>query len=408
MSVKYAIKELMIRRHRTVVNCIGIAVAVALVISLYTITNAYKAAVRKPFEASGIDLVLEKPKAPDGNSAGTSGVILPDSATVISVDEVKRLMDTEGIESVVTSIQAWSFDRGSFKVIVGIDPGSPNIGPVMFVNWVQDGRFFDSGETGVAVIEKHYAKSYGIKMDDEIEIAGEKFKIIGTIAVEEGSQLSAPNLFMPLDDIRRITGIEMGEVNAIYIRLNKAVDAKTVMDEISRKIPGIKVSSPDSSLSVADSLFSLSERFIWLVSVVIMVVAVFLILKTVSASISERIREIGVMKAVGWTGGNIRRQLALETLIQAVIGGILGIIAGVSLSLALSVLKINAPLPWQGSPIPGSSGAGAADLISLEISVSPVYLLIVLGVTVLIAVLCGLIAGKQAIRIKPSEALRTL
>jgi putative ABC transport system permease protein len=408
MSVKYAIKELLIRRHRTVVTCIGIAVSVALVISLYSLSNAYKAAVRQPFEASGVDFVIERPKAQSGSGAKTSGVILPDSATAITYDEVQRLLSIDGIESLATALQVWSFDKGSFKVISGINPDGPDIGPVMFVNWIKDGRFFDPGESGVAVVEKHYASSYRLKVNDDIEISGKIFKIIGTVEVKEGSQLSAPNYFLPIDDVRRLAGVAENNVNAIYIRLSKAADAKIIIDNINRAISGVKISSPDSSLSVADSLFSLSERFTWLISIVIAVIAVFLILKTVSANISERTKEIGIMKAVGWTSGYIRRQLTIEMFIQAILGAMAGIIAGVLLSYALSLFKINAPLPWQGSPIPGSLGMSDVNLIPLKVSISPLFILTVFVVTVLITLLCGLLASKKANVIKPAEALRKI
>ena len=408
MPVKYAIKELLIRRHRTFVTCIGIAVSVALVISLYSLSNAYKSAVRQPFEASGVDFVIERPKAQNENSARTSGVILPDSATAITNDEVQRLLGIEGIESLSAALQVWSFDRGSFKVIAGIDPDDPNIGPVVFVNWIKDGRFFYSGESGVAVVEKHYANSYRLKVNDYIEISREKYKIVGTVEVKEGSQLSAPNYFLPIDDVRRLAGIADNDVNAVYIRLSKAADAKIITGNIGKAISGVKISSPDSSLSVIDSLFSLSERFTWLISIVIAVIAVFLILKTVSANISERTKEIGIMKAVGWTGGNIRGQLTVEMLMQAILGGIVGIITGVLLSYALSLFKINAPLPWQGSPIPGSQGLADVNLIPLKISISPLFILAVFVVTVLVALLCGLLASKKASVIKPAEALRRI
>lgn len=410
MPVKYAIREMLIRRHRTAVNCIGIAVAIALVISLYSLSAAYKAAARKPFEASGVDLALERPKAQNNGGTRTSGVILPDSATVITGEELARLSQIDGIEAITASIQAWSFDSGKFKVIAGIDPDSPAIGPAMFVNWVSEGNFFRSGESGVAVVEKHYANSYGIKTGGSVEISGESFLITGKVAVKEGSQLAAPNFFLPIEDVRRLTGLEKNAVNAVYIRLQQASDTKNITDKISGAIPGIKVSSPDSSLSVADSLFSLSERFIWLISIVIVAVAVFLIFKTVTSSISERIREIGIMKAVGWTSGNIRGQLTLETLIQAAAGGVLGVITGTLLSFASSAFKINAPLPWQGSPIPGSAGMAVSnsEQVALQVSISPLFIFEVFIAALLIALLCSITASRQANKINPAESMRKL
>jgi putative ABC transport system permease protein len=306
------------------------------------------------------------------------------------------------------SIQAWSFDRGNFKVVAGIDPDSPAIGPSLFKNWVSEGNFFRAGERGVAVVERHYARSYGLKTGGSVDIAGEQFRIIGMVTVEEGSQLSAPNFFLPIDDVRRLVGIERKGVNAIYIQLEQASDTQTIIEKISNEIPNSKIASPDSSLSVADNLFSLSERFIWLISLVIMVVAVFLIFKTVSSNISERTKEIGIMKAVGWTGTNICGQIILETFLQTAAGAVLGVITGVLLSFGLSVFKINAPLPWQGSPIPGSREmtTAEAELVPLEIHISPLFLIAVFASAVLIALVCGFAASRKAVDIKPAETLR--
>ncbi|MDR1510857.1 MAG: ABC transporter permease [Synergistaceae bacterium] len=409
MFLRYAIKELTIRRHRTVVNCIGIAIAVALVISLYSLSHAYKDAVRKPFEASGVDLALERPK--DGESgANVSGVILPNSATPIHGHEVRKIMDVDGIESVTVALQAWSFDKGNFKVIVGIDPGSPVIGPVVFKDWVDSGRFFEASERGVAVVEKHFARSYGLKSGGSVDIAGETFEIVGTVEVKEGSQLSAPNFFLPIGEARRLAKVGSQDVNAVYVRLRQAADTKEAIDKINAEIHGLKISSPDSSLSVADSLFSLAEKFTWLVGAIIVIAAVSLIFKTVSANIFERIKEIGIMKAVGWTGKNIRGQLALEMLIQATAAGVLGILSGALISRLFSTFQVQALLPWQGSPLPNAGGVTAAstDLVSLEVKFSLPFIFGVFIVTILIALISGLLASEQLNAIKPVEALRKI
>lgn len=408
MSFHYALKELAIRRHRTIVSCLGIAVAVALVVSLFSISEAYRLAVRAPFEESGVDLVVQRPKEQSEGKARTQGVILPDSAAPMTLKEVEGLSKVSGIGEMATAIQVWSFDIGRFKVIEGVDPSNPDIGPVRFRQWINKGRFFTSGERGVVVAEKHFAKFYGLKVGNPIEISGEKFKLIGTVEIKNSSQLSAANLFMPIEEVRRLASVEAGAVNAIYIRLDKAVMATDVGELIKTEIPGAKIASPDSSLAVADSLFWLSQKFTWLITMVIVMVAGFLVLKTVASNVFERTREIGVMKAFGWTSRNIRQQLSLEMLLQGVLGGVLGLLIGVFVSFYLSGLKVNAPLPWQGSPIPGTIGKGMGDagLVPLQINLSPILMLAVFILAVLITLISGLVASRRAIKIKPAEAFR--
>jgi putative ABC transport system permease protein len=67
--------------------------------------------------------------------------------------------------------------------------------------------------------------------------------------------------------------------------------------------------------------------------------AILLIVKIMSSTVVERSREIGVLKAVGWTQREIQRQLRMEVFLQALAGGILGIFAGYAVSILLGGLS---------------------------------------------------------------------
>ena len=408
MFFVYAVKELLLRRHRAITTCISIGVAVALIISIYSVSDAYKKAVKKPFETAGVDLVVQRPREQLKKTVKTTGIILPDFALPIGEIEISKLASMPEIDKYATSIQVWAFNKGRFKVIEGLDPASPALGPVMFSKWVSSGRFFNLNEKKVVVAEKHFARFYGLKAGDKLQIANEVFKLIGTVEVKKGSQLAAPNLFLPIPEVRRLAGMEANSANSIFIRLKKATDTAKIIEQIRKKIPGVKITSPDSSLSVADSLFSLTQKFTWLLSVLVIVAAVFFILKTVSANIFERTRELGIMRVVGWTGRNIRTQLTFELLIQGIVGGLTGIIISCATAYGLSRLKVNAPLPWQGSPMPDPSGKAVSGInsIPLQIDLSPFFISVVFILALIICLLCGIVASRKAIKIKPAESLR--
>jgi putative ABC transport system permease protein len=412
MSFLYVFRELTVRRHRTILNCLGIALAVALVVTLNLLSEAYKKAIRKPFEVSGIDVVLHLPKINSTNSAQTKkgNVVWPDSATPISADEVIKIQEVDGIESLATSMQVWSFDSGKFKIIEGVDPEKTDLGPAIFSKWVKTGRFFSKNETGVVVAEKHFAKFYRLKVGDEVAIAGKKFKLIGTVEIQEDSQLSAPNFFMPIGEVQRLAGVGLGFVNAIYLHLNKAASAGSVIDHIRKLNPGLDVSSPDSSLSAGDSIFGLLQKFTLAISIVIIATAAFLIFKTVSTNLFQRIHEVGVMKAVGWTNGDIRNQLMLEIAIQSIIGSVVGLIAGYSVSYGLSSFSITAPLPWSGGlnlDVAGK-GVGIVDFVYLRINVSLSFVLIIVFGALLVTLISSFMANRQTKFVKPAELLRNI
>ena len=95
-------------------------------------------------------------------------------------------------------------------------------------------------------------------------------------------------------------------------------------------------------------------------------------MKTMLSNLVERSREIGILKAVGWTHGEIQKQLMGEAFLQAVIGGILGILIGYVISYGMGFLSISIPVPWELNPVPAMAKAeAAAQAVRLPVSVSP-------------------------------------
>ena len=97
-----------------------------------------------------------------------------------------------------------------------------------------------------------------------------------------------------------------------------------------------------------------------LVSLVALVGAVFLIIKTMLANLVERSREIGILKAVGWTGTDVRKQIMGEVFVQAVLGGVAGIVAGYLISYLLGYFSIPVSTPWELNQTPSFARDAAA------------------------------------------------
>ena len=93
----------------------------------------------------------------------------------------------------------------------------------------------------------------------------------------------------------------------------------------------------------------ISDQFSLLVSLVALGGAIFLIIKTMLANLVERVREIGILKAVGWTGKDVQKQLMGEVLVQSLLGGVVGIVAGYLISYLLGFLSCKFPIstPWE-------------------------------------------------------------
>jgi ABC-type antimicrobial peptide transport system permease subunit len=129
------------------------------------------------------------------------------------------------------------------------------------------------------------------------------------------------------------------------------------------------------------------------------------------SSVGKRVRELGTLKALGWTQGLVVRQIAGESLAQGVLGGLLGVGLGVLAALAIDAF---------GPSLDATSTTGSSNLLGLGVSTArtatrSVSLNAPIGLPILLigfslAVLGGLIAGAagalRAARLRPADALR--
>jgi lipoprotein-releasing system permease protein len=144
-------------------------------------------------------------------------------------------------------------------------------------------------------------------------------------------------------------------------------------------------------------------------SLIAMLIAMLIAFKTMAGNISERAREIGVMKAVGWTQRNVTVQLLTESVIQCFAAGILGILIALAVSFGLSFMTVNIPIPWEMSPTPHFLPGGGDQLYkTLRLSVHIPFTLAAFAplLSVFIGGITGALLGRHISKIKPSEVLR--
>ena len=112
------------------------------------------------------------------------------------------------------------------------------------------------------------------------------------------------------------------------------------------------MATPESFLKLLGSLFALSDKFTLVASLIAILVAVLIAFKTMAGNIAERAREIGVLKAVGWTNRNVVMQLLAESVVQCFFAGILGLLIAWVVSLRIELHESQYPDPLGYEPEP--------------------------------------------------------
>jgi ABC-type antimicrobial peptide transport system permease subunit len=413
MDYRYVLKELRRHHQRTLVNVLGIAVGIALFVSINAVSTAYQKAVSQPFKNLGADLVVQRPERRTMGSGqapeSMRGIRLPFSNQLLPPEDLRKLASIQSVGAMASSLLLWEFDRGGFRTIMGVDLSQPSLGPVKVKEWLKEGRFPQN--EGEVVLEKHYAKFHHTKLGEKIRIGGGDFTVVGLLEIKEGSQIASANIYLPLSDAQKLFGEGSNAVNVVYLRLKNPSLLGQVKTQIAGELGGVSVTSSDSFLELMGGVSKVLDQFSLLISIIALGGAIALIIKTMLANLIARSSEIGILKAVGWTERDVQKQLMGEALLQSLAGGILGLIMGYGVSYILGFASIPVSTPWEINLLPAlaKSAQGAASAaVRLPVSVSPGLVAAALALSLLAGALASYFMGRRTARMKPVDILRRL
>jgi putative ABC transport system permease protein len=159
---------------------------------------------------------------------------------------------------------------------------------------------------------------------------------------------------------------------------------KRVSDELAARWAGATPIAASDLAAATSGVITIGEETAWNISFALVVVAVLFTIRSQLAAVSERTREIGILKAIGWSKSNVVSQIFIESALQGVIGGIVGCIIGYGFAwYFLSTMD----------------GLFAID---------PIVLALGFAVSVISAIAAGLYPSWKAARLTPTEALRAI
>ena len=235
------------------------------------------------------------------------------------------------------------------------------------------------------------------------------------------AKIAIANVYLPISEaqdlaasskpLQSLSPFNPGDVNLLFIKADQ--EKITSLASEMKGILGNKatVATPDSFLKLLGSLFALSDKFTLAASLIAILVAILIAFKTMAGNIAERAREIGVLKAVGWTNRNVVSQLMSESVIQCFVAGILGLLIALVASFGLSFMKVNIPIPWEMSPTPHFLPGGGDQIfktLRLPVSISGGLTAISLALSPTAGGMASYVMGKRAARMKPVDILRQL
>ncbi len=290
------------RPLRAVLSILAISIQVILVLMIVGLTNGVVNEWSKRVEGVGADILVQSPNA---------SIFFAFSSAVMQESFGQQIASLPGVDEVAPTLSL--MDQKNFVVIYGIDYKRFNALSKGFL--FGSGRPFESPDEALA--DDIVAQSRHLKVGDQITLMNHAFTICGIVAHGKGARF-----FIPLKTAQDISGAEK-RVSVFYVRSKGNTEATRA--EILNLEPNNRVRSIAEYMTLMNSS-NLPELKPFIktigIGIVISFLVVFLNMHTL---VLERTREIGILKALGFTRAGIAQLLLGETLALTIIGSIVGI-----------------------------------------------------------------------------------
>ena len=428
--IELALRGVRARRMKSWLTVIGVLIGVSAIVALISIGTGVRNAVLSQFEEIGYDIVVIRPNemaffnvmgSPSSPSPGS--FMSSETATLTPSDLTSRmpeLLEAESIQSWTARVSAG--ETMGFLRTVAWSQGFMDIFGALIGDFeLIEGRAARSDGANEAVLGVRCAANLGVQIGDAVVIDDESFTVVGILESVKAAPSSSENAFgIPSFAEVSVFGLSsllpIGEESiddAVFVSSSKASElwghvsqpttivqvapgesVDTTIDKIRATYAseGIAV-DPTSIEELADDIqttVGLIEAVLASIAAVALLVGGIGLMNTMYVSVLERTREIGILKAVGARAGQILLMFLIDSGLMGLIGGLLGLAAGVGLSLL-------------GTRVVGPQLGVAA--------FSPIFdaglILGVLSLSLLLGALAGVWPAWRASRLQPVVALTT-
>ena len=401
-SIRSAFESILAHGFRSLLTSLGIIIGVMSVIAVVSIVQGLSYTVNAQFAGLGGNSLTIRSYTPFKKQLQGRFAKLRDndmqliSRQIDGISDITPILYTQSGRRDAISYRSQS----SFSQVIGIGPSYLDVNGV----YPEQGRFFTAGDderrrlvcaVGVDVIEN--LEISGDPIGEFFRVGNEWCKIVGVIE-KRGELLGFSQddyVLLPYGTARRIMGASKDldiQIQLIVDDMNQQDEIKDRIRRVLRKEHKLKSGQPDDfKVQTAEQLtesFNVVINTITAVSAGIVGISLLVggigIMNIMLVSVTERTREIGILKALGATRQNILLQFLIEALTLCMIGGLVGVALGYGLGALVSAL------------LPGFPEAHV-----------PIWaVLLSFGFCAAVGVIFGIVPAAKAAQLDPIDALR--
>ncbi len=372
------------RKGRAIFLVVGLMIGVATVVTLLSLTDALSQRAQNELENFGANIVIT-PRSDElalnygGIQLGGVNLIAKEieQASLVNIDKIpnRRNVATIG-PKVLGAVEV----QGQRVMMMGVDPAAEF---KLKRWWSIAGRPIKQGYellVGDAVV-----KRFDLEMGDTLQVNNQDYTVVGLLA-KTGSQ-DDQLLIAPLSIAQAELG-KQGQISMVEIAaLCHDCPVDDMVNQLQQVLPGTEVQAVQQVVKTRMHALGQFRLFAWGVAVTVVIIGALLVFVTMMGAISERTREIGIFRAIGYRRRHILHLVLMEAAIVSALGGVLGYLTGVAATLTALPLLDGGKASWQWNPTLAVAAVVAAVIVGLLASLQPAL---------------------RASRLEPSEALRAL
>lgn len=389
-----AFRNLKMHKLRSSLTLLGIIIGIAAIVALVSIGEGLNQAVTQEFEKMGLDTLAVEP----GSGAGMSTMV----SRALKEEDIGLIEGIPGVEHVMgfyeTAAIAEFRDKQSSVFIIGLTPADrPFLEKAGYLDLMK-GRNLESNDKYAVIISESFASEgfneETLRVKDQLEINGQKFKIVGITKDMSGiiGGFSPANMiWLPKETVQDFFGEK--DPMEIMVQVTDREIADEVADKITERLKrahgeeDFYVMTTENIMESAGVVLGLIQAVLVALAGISLIVGGIGIMNTMLMSVLERTKEIGVMKAVGATNSRVLSIFLVESAMIGAFGGVAGAMLGILLASLVSVVAT-------------LSGFG------LPVGINIVAIIGAIAFAMLVGMASGYLPARRAALLEPVQALR--
>lgn len=380
-----AFKNLLRRKIRTILTIIGIGIVIAIFFSLISFNAGYSRSLGNEFLSFGIHILAVPKGCPyEATSLLLHGGEMEKTLTYAQFEEIAK-NEFVDIASPLLLIHTTINSPDYETALYGISDSLFELKPY----WKLNGSKFSSLNANEAIIGANLAKELNLKIGSKVYLTNNKVetKIVGILSITGTSDDNF--IYVPLKYSEKLAG-KSDSLTAVAIKVKQNAKIGMVSNMLAQ-IPDIQTVTFTQVQSTLNGLVSTTQQLLLVATIFTLLIGLVSLVNTLYMSISERKKELGMLKAIGARNSQIFFLIITETIIIVLVAALLGVALSIGFSSTIEYvirqLIENAP--------PGRLAYYTSSTLILTVLISA-----------LIGVLSSIFPAYSATKIPPMEVIR--